>query len=330
MAHLPERSELAHQRAQHADLLSRGMLPGKVSLTLSEALVIGLLRQGVKTFLSVLGHGSTEIGEVLRIYQQAGLVRVCGLRSEIESSHAAAALRWVTGEKAAVVTSIGPGALQALAASIAPASNGIGVWYLLGDETTEDEGYNMQQIPKQVQGSFEKLFSTLGSSYSLHTPLSLTSALHRSAAVVDHPYRAGPFFLLMPMNTQAAWLEDFNLDRLGQIVEGPQLDRVDRVLKVGVAGKDNDGNVGIVDAQILQQLHAPLFGHDHIRENQVESLDAELFLSFFDAAGCGYPVGRRQDIPDQLTDARIIVHHQDERSVSHITLYQSAHPGPLQ
>jgi len=214
MAHLPERSELAHQRAQHADLLSRGMLPGKVSLTLSEALVIGLLRQGVKTFLSVLGHGSTEIGEVLRIYQQAGLVRVCGLRSEIESSHAAAALRWVTGEKAAVVTSIGPGALQALAASIAPASNGIGVWYLLGDETTEDEGYNMQQIPKQIQGSFEKLFSTLGRAYSLHTPLSLPSALHRGAAVVDHPFRAGPFFLLMPMNTQAAWLEDFNLDEL--------------------------------------------------------------------------------------------------------------------
>ena len=214
MAHLPERSELARQRAQHAELLSRGMLPGKVSLTLSEALVIGLLRQGVKIFLSVLGHGSTEIGEVLRIYQQAGLVRVCGLRSEIEASHAAAALRWVTGEKAAVVTSIGPGALQALAASIAPASNGIGVWYLLGDETTEDEGYNMQQIPKQVQGSFEKLFGTLGSSYSLHTPLSLTSALHRGAAVVDHPYRAGPFFLLMPMNTQAAWLEDFNLDEL--------------------------------------------------------------------------------------------------------------------
>ena len=207
MSKLPDPVELTRQRNLHAGLLAQGNLPARLSLTLSEAMVIGLLRQGVKTFLSVLGHGSTEIGEVLRIYQQAGLLRVCGLRSEIEASHAAAALRWITGEKAAVVTSIGPGALHALAASIVPASDGIGVWFLLGDETTEDEGFNMQQIPKQVQGSFEKLFGTLGRAYSLHTPLSLSSALHRGAAVVDHPFRAGPFFLLMPMNTQAAWLE---------------------------------------------------------------------------------------------------------------------------
>ena len=70
----------------------------------------------------------------------SGLLRACGVRSEIEASHAAAALRWVTGEKAAVVTSIGPGALQALAATLVPASDGVGVWYLLGDETSEDEG----------------------------------------------------------------------------------------------------------------------------------------------------------------------------------------------
>ena len=80
--------------------------------------MLGLLAQGVRTFLAVFGHGSTEVGEVLRIYQEAGLVRVYGLRSELEASHAAAALRWLTGEKAAVITSIGPGALQALAASL--------------------------------------------------------------------------------------------------------------------------------------------------------------------------------------------------------------------
>jgi 3D-(3,5/4)-trihydroxycyclohexane-1,2-dione acylhydrolase (decyclizing) len=200
MSEFPDLKELARQRAEHASLAAHGSLPSHLSLTLSEALVIGLLRQGVKTFLTVLGHGSTEVGEVLRIYQKAGLLQAFGLRSEIEASHAATALRWVTGEKAALVTSIGPGALQALAASIAPAADGIGVWYLLGDETTEDEGFNMQQIPKHEQGSFEKLFGTLGRAYSLHTPLALSSALNRGAAVVDHPFRAGPFFLLMPMN----------------------------------------------------------------------------------------------------------------------------------
>jgi 3D-(3,5/4)-trihydroxycyclohexane-1,2-dione acylhydrolase (decyclizing) len=211
----PDQAELTRQRMEHAAILGRDeSLPGCLGLSLSEALVLGLLRQEVKIFFTVFGHGSTEVGEVLRLYQQAGLVRVCGVRSEIEASHAATALRWVTGEKAAVVTSIGPGALQALAASLAPASDGIGIWYLFGDETSEDEGFNMQQVPKHEQGLFLRLAATMGSAYSLHTPLALPTALQRGAATVDHPYRAGPFYLLMPMNTQAAWLPDFNLDEL--------------------------------------------------------------------------------------------------------------------
>ena len=166
---MPEISDLRARRASaiaaagsfDAALLN-GALPKIIDTTLSEAIVLGLLRQEVHVFLTVLGHGSTEIGEVLRIYQAAGLLRTCGLHSEIEASHAAAALRWVTGEKAAVVTSIGPGAFQALAASIAPASDGIGVWYLFGDETTEDEGPNMQQIPKHEQHQFLQLCATMG------------------------------------------------------------------------------------------------------------------------------------------------------------------------
>ena len=220
----PTQNELTRQRMERAGRLAlssslpaarrQDLLPRRTGLTLSEALILGLLQQQVKTFFTVLGHGSTEVGEVLRIYQQAGLVKVFGVRSEIEASHAASALRWVTGEKAAVLTSIGPGALQALAASIAPASDGIGVWYLFGDETTEDEGFNMQQIPRHEQGLFLQLAATMGPAYSLHTPLALPTALRRGMARVDHPYRPGPFYLLMPMNTQAAWLPAFNLDEL--------------------------------------------------------------------------------------------------------------------
>lgn len=213
----PPHEELTCQRREHAAAYKAGNLPRRLDLTLSEALVLGLLRQGVKTCFAVFGHGSTEIGEVLRVYQEAGLVKVFGVRSEIEASHAAAALHWVTGEKAAVVTSIGPGALQALAASLVPASDGIGVWYLFGDETTEDEGFNMQQIPKHEQGLFLQLAAAMGRAYSLHTPLALPTALQRGAATVDHPSRPGPFYLLLPMNTQAAWLPNFNLDELPEV-----------------------------------------------------------------------------------------------------------------
>lgn len=213
----PSHADLIRHRLEHAAAFARNTLPTTLDLTLSEALVLGLLKQNVKTFFTVFGHGSTEVGEVLRVYQQVGLVKACGVRSEIEASHAAAALRWVTGEKAAVVTSIGPGALQALAASLVPASDGIGIWYLFGDETTEDEGFNMQQVPKHEQGLFLQMAAAMGRAYALHTPRALPAALQRGAATVDHPYRAGPFYLLMPMNTQAAWLPGFNLEELPEV-----------------------------------------------------------------------------------------------------------------
>ncbi len=233
----PSRPIVAEERAARAAAIAQAgglaaarqqdLIPRRVDLTLSEALVLGLLQQDVRIFFAVFGHGSTEIGEVLRIYQEAGLVRVLAVRSEIEASHAAAALRWARDEKAAVITSIGPGALQAMAASLVPASDGLGVWYLCGDETTEDEGFNMQQIPRHEQGLFLRLASTLGPAYSLHTPLALPTALQRGAAAVDRPTRPGPFYLLLPMNTQAAWLPSFNLDELPsprKVTLGPAAD----------------------------------------------------------------------------------------------------------
>jgi 3D-(3,5/4)-trihydroxycyclohexane-1,2-dione acylhydrolase (decyclizing) len=183
-------------------------------LSLSEAVVLGLLRQDVRNFVGIFGHGMTDIGEVLRIYEKAGLVHTYPVRHETEAVHAATALRWVTGEKAAVFTSIGPGALHALAGSLAPLSDGLGVWFLLGDETTEDEGPNMQQIPGSEQDRFLRLFSAMGKTYKLHTPHAVGTALRRGRNAVEHPFRQGPFFLLLPMNTQPAMLPRFNLDEL--------------------------------------------------------------------------------------------------------------------
>jgi len=213
------KARLARARAIYAaggiePALASGALEQYADITLSEAIVLGLLRQEVTTFLCVLGHGSTEVGEVLRIYESAGLLRMCGVRNEIEATHAATALRWVTGEKAAVVASIGPGPLQALAASVAPASDGLGVWFLFGDETTEDEGPNMQQVPRYEQHLFLKMCSAMGAAYCLHTPEAISVALRRGMNVVDHPYRAGPFFLLLPMNTQPKTIHGCNIEEL--------------------------------------------------------------------------------------------------------------------
>jgi 3D-(3,5/4)-trihydroxycyclohexane-1,2-dione acylhydrolase (decyclizing) len=182
--------------------LAAGALPASVDVTAVEALVLGLLRLGVTKYLAVLGHGSTALGEVLRVYQQHGVVRVLQCRNEVAMAHAATALRWHYGETPAVITSIGPGALQALAGSLTSASNGVGVWHLYGDETTHGEGYNMQQIPKREQHLFGRLTAVMGESFTLYEPEAIRECLRRGAARVYHPFRPGPFYVQLPLNVQ--------------------------------------------------------------------------------------------------------------------------------
>ena len=135
------------------EALANGSMPKLIETTLSEALVLGLLKQGVRKYFAIFGHGSTDLGDVLRIYEEEGATRTINCRNEVEMAHAATALRWQYGELSAVVTSIGPGAMQAFAGSLAAASNGVGVYHIYGDETTFGEGYNMQQVPKEEQGA---------------------------------------------------------------------------------------------------------------------------------------------------------------------------------
>ena len=224
----PNESDI-HRRARalaHAGgiraALATGAVPKLVETTLSEALVLGLLKQGVRKYFAIFGHGSTDLGNVLRIYEEEGVTRTLNCRNEVEMAHAATALRWQYGDLCAVVTSIGPGAMQAFAGSLAAASNRVGVYHIYGDETTFGEGYNMQQAPKQEQGLFGRMTAVLGQSYVLHTPEALRDALRRGALCVNHPYRAGPFYLLLPLNTQPARVT-VNLAALPERPELPKL-----------------------------------------------------------------------------------------------------------
>jgi 3D-(3,5/4)-trihydroxycyclohexane-1,2-dione acylhydrolase (decyclizing) len=186
--------------------LADGSLPKVIDTTLSEALVLGLLKQGVRKYFAIFGHGSTDVAEILRIYEEEGVTRTFNCRNEVAMAHAATALKWQYGETCAVITSIGPGALQAMAGSLAAASNGVGVYHIYGDETTFGEGYNMQQVPKEEQGLFGQMTAIMGRSYVLHTPEAIRNALRRGSMTVHHPYKAGPFYLLLPLNTQPAAL----------------------------------------------------------------------------------------------------------------------------
>ncbi|MGF6820637.1 3D-(3,5/4)-trihydroxycyclohexane-1,2-dione acylhydrolase (decyclizing) [Paraburkholderia atlantica] len=212
-----------------------GLLSDVVELPLAEALVLGLMKQGVTKYLAIFGHGNTAIAEILRIYEAHGLVKCWQFRNEVEMAHAATALSWVYGEVPAVLTSIGPGALQALAGSLAAASNGVGVYHLYGDETTHGEGYNMQQIPRPGQGLFGSLTERMGASYTLHTPAALRDALRNGSAAVFHPWRPAPFYLNLPLNTQLARVS-LRLDALAARPVWPRLPTPDEA-SLAVAAK---------------------------------------------------------------------------------------------
>lgn len=188
-----------------------GALEQFQDVSVSEALVLGLLNQGVRKYIGVFGHGSTDVAEVLRIYERFGLVKTYNVRHETAAAHAVTALKWQTGETAAVVTSIGPGALQACAGALVSASNGVGVYHLYGDETTHDEGPNLQQIPGHEQCLFLKLFGVMGDAYTLHEPKALFSALRKGAICTGSAGFNKPFFMLLPMNVQPAMIRQCNL-----------------------------------------------------------------------------------------------------------------------
>ena len=135
-------------------------LPINIDVSLSEGIILGLLKQRVRKYFAIFGHGSTDFAEILRIYEEHGVTKTYNFRNEVEMAHAATALKWQYNEIPAVVTSIGPGALQAMAGSLASSSNGVGLYHIYGDETTYGEGYNMQQIPKREQDLTEKLLHT--------------------------------------------------------------------------------------------------------------------------------------------------------------------------
>ncbi len=200
------RAAAIRQAGSLDEALANGSLPRFAKVSLSEALILGLIKQRVTVFFAVFGHGSTDIADVLRVYGDAGVTKTINCRNEVEMAHAATAMRWTYGETPAVITSIGPGALQALAGSLAAASNGIGVYHIYGDETTFGEGYNMQQVPKPQQNIYGRITADLGESYTLHTPEALREALRRGACRVYHPYKPGPFYLMLPINTQPQML----------------------------------------------------------------------------------------------------------------------------
>ncbi len=71
-----ERARAIGKAGGMTNLLKPDTLPPVLETTLSEALVLGLLKQGVTQFYAIFGHGSTDLGEVMRIYSEERAITV--------------------------------------------------------------------------------------------------------------------------------------------------------------------------------------------------------------------------------------------------------------
>ncbi len=267
------RSKAIKQSGSIRQAIENGKLHQFTDITLSEAIILGLLNQKVKKYIGVFGHGSTDLGNALRIYEEAGLIKVYNVRNEVEASHIASAMKWQYGETCAVFTSIGPGAMHAIAGSLTALSNGLGVYYIFGDETTHNEGPNMQQIPRMEQELFLKLTTAMGHSYCLHTPEAVFTAMKWGNITVNNPRQANPFYLLLPMNIQGKTIKNCNLYEFPDKIDTPKqitynesifekaIDLISKYEKITIKIGGGARNISTEPLQELINLSGSVFVH---------------------------------------------------------------------
>ncbi len=78
-----ERMNRARSIAKHGSIsaaVESKAMPQFQDLSLSEAIVLGLYNQGVRKYVGIFGHGTTDIAEVLRVYEAEGLVKTFNVR----------------------------------------------------------------------------------------------------------------------------------------------------------------------------------------------------------------------------------------------------------
>ena len=68
-------SILAKNNGNILDCIDKKLLPRNVDVTLSEGIILGLLKQNVKKYFAIFGHGSTDFAEILRIYEKFGVTK---------------------------------------------------------------------------------------------------------------------------------------------------------------------------------------------------------------------------------------------------------------
>jgi acetolactate synthase-1/2/3 large subunit len=174
----------------------------------AQIIVDYLIQEGVEYVFGITGHGCLPVVDALRIREKEGKIKFIHVKQEMSGVHMADGYFRVTGKPLAVLTSIGPGALNTLIGLGTAFVDSTSVLVLMGDTHTNMRGVGvLQEIERKHDSDF------------LSTVRPVTKRCWRAENVIQLPRilrrafntmktgRKGPVAISLPMDVQADSLE---------------------------------------------------------------------------------------------------------------------------
>ena len=177
-------------------------------MTAAQALVEGLIAEGVEYVFGIFGHGNVQLGQALA--ERRDRLRYVPVRNEQAGVHAAAAYARLTGRPQAVTTSVGPGATNLVTGAAMARINRWPVLLLPGEVFAENVGPVLQQLESSVDATANDALRPVSKYWTrVSRPSRLRRALREAFDAMLEPGDEGPATFCLPMDVQA---EAFDVD----------------------------------------------------------------------------------------------------------------------
>lgn len=178
----------------------------------AQALVDGLVAEGVEIVFGLFGHGNVQLAEAL--HARRDKIRFITVRNEQAGVHAAAAYARLTGRPQAVTTSVGPGATNLVTGAAMAKINRWPVLLLPGEVFAENVGPVLQELESTIDATVNESLRPVSKFWTRVSRASrLRRTLREAFDAMLEPGSEGPATLCLPMDVQAEAFE-FDDERL--------------------------------------------------------------------------------------------------------------------
>jgi len=171
-----------------------------------------LIKQGVEYIAGVTGHGCVSVFDAIRENEEKGKIKYIQVKQEMSAVHIADGYYRACGKPMAILTSIGPGALNTAIGVATAYVDSTPCFVICGDTHIHMRGTGvLQEIERQHDTDFVSCMRPITKRcWRVEDITQLPSIMRRSyASMMDG--RRGPVLLSMPMDVQAESIE-YNID----------------------------------------------------------------------------------------------------------------------